>query len=206
MAAGTFPDAWEEVALVTIQKCGGTAYQFAAITDEVEINEPDYPGESIATDVGGRIWNQKPQEDGEINLTLYPISADIADNTGLFQHMSGSTDAAQPLTSAVTFVAGISKQRDTFMVAMMWTDDTAVTSASGATSTSAKVATRFSCKLARLVSHKASFGPDKPLTIKATFKFPAMNKAGTVRPYKWESTNDCSSVLPALTYATIADL
>jgi hypothetical protein len=298
---GTFPDAWEEVAIVTIMRCAGTvatdALNFAVLTDEIEINEPDYPGESIPNAAGGRIWNQKPQEDGEVSLTLYPIGVDInrlratctitiatpgevtcnghglsvgeavtftttdtlptgiaagtiyyvisagltanvfrisltaggvAINTsgsqngvhtlysvtanGLFQQMSGypaaGYDITQPLATMTAFTAGISKVRDTFLVAIMWTDDSAVCKAIDATSTSSKVATRFSAKLARITSHKASFGPDKPLTIKATFKFPPFDKTGTKRAYKWESTNETSggTALPALTYTSLTDI
>ena len=80
--AGTFPDSWEEVALVTIQVKGGTARQFAAITETVDISEPDYPGESIMNVGGGRIWKQTAQEDGEVTLEIYPVELDTATNNG----------------------------------------------------------------------------------------------------------------------------
>src|SRR3990167_11380441 len=86
---GTFPEAWEEVALVTLQVKGGTARQFAAITETLDISEPDYPGESIKTLAGGRIWKQSPQEDGEITLEIYPIELEEADNTGLANYFGG---------------------------------------------------------------------------------------------------------------------
>lgn len=200
--AGIFPETWTEVCLVTIQLKGGTARQFAAITETVDIGEPDYPGEAIPTLAGGRIWKQSPQEDGEITFELYPIELDTAANDkGLFQQFAGGTwDTAEPLATDIAWPVGINRDRDRFIVAIMWTDDTAQTSAMAVTSATDSTALRFYAKECRMTSHKASF-TDGILKITATFKFPAMNKAGTVRSYAWESTDDGdTSPLPALTY------
>ncbi len=72
--AGTFPDAWLETALVTVQKKGQSAQQFAAITETIDIGEGDWSGESINNCAGGRLWKQTPKEVGEITLELYPIN------------------------------------------------------------------------------------------------------------------------------------
>lgn len=207
MAAGVFPDAWEEVGLVTIQQAGGTARQVNAIVTDVKIDQPDYPGESIVNTGGGRIWNQKPQEDGEVTLEMYPISADEGDNFGLDQYYGGgSIDSSQPITTNTSFTAGISKQRETYCVAVLFTDDTAFTSAFGTGSTSAKVAYRWYCKLARLVSYKKSFNPSDGWKATATFKFPPMNKAGTIKVFKEQSSNDLSTApFPALLYTAVAN-
>ena len=202
---GVFPDDWAEVALVTLQKKGGTAYQYAAISETVDIGEPDYPGESIKTLVGGRIWKQTGQEDGEVTLEIYPISANPGSNTGLFQEFAGGTwDTSEPVATDTTFVAsifGAEKQRDRYIIAIMWTDDTAVTSAMAATSTTDKVALRFYAKECRFISHKTDF-TDGMLKTTVTLKFPAMNKAGDTRSFAWESTNatQVATNLPALTY------
>ena len=71
-----FPEAWEEVALVSIEISGGNEIQFSTTTETIDISEPDYPGESINNTAGGRIWKQSPQEDGEDNLEIYPIELD----------------------------------------------------------------------------------------------------------------------------------
>lgn len=201
--AGTFPQAWEETALVTIDLFNATTpvtFQAHTLTDSVDISEPDYPGEGIPNLAGGRIWKQSPQEDGEITLELYPNRLDIDTDTtpdtfgGLFQFFASgqtidTTSPTNPISTNTTFVAGDDRTRDRFRVAVMWTDDTAITSAAGATSSADSVALRFAAMGCRMVSHKASF-TDGILKVTATFKFPAMNQAGTVKMFRWESTND----------------
>ena len=206
--AGTFPSAWQEVCLVTIQKAGGTAYEFHAISSTVDISEPDYPWEGIPNLAGGRIPKQSPQEDGEVTFEMYAVRTDPnIDNGGLHQHhVGGTADTSQPLITDTSWVAGVHRQRDTFLVAIRWTTDTAMTSATEVTSTADKTALRFYAKLARLTSHKSSF-TDGILKQTVTFKFPAMNPTGTTAPWAWESTDDTdTSVQPALTYTSATDL
>ena len=206
--AGTFPQAWEEVALVTIQKLAGTAYEFHALTETIDIGEPDYPGESVPNVAGGRIWKQSPQEDGEVTLEIYPTNLDTATSgNGLFQQFTGGTwDTSQPLATDIAFDAGVmdaDRTRDKFMIAIMWTNDTAQAAANDATTTADAVALRFYAKECRITSHKSSF-TDGVLKTTVTFKFPAMNRAGTTKTHAWESTNDGdgATALPALTYST----
>jgi hypothetical protein len=179
------PESWNEVAKVAITKAGGSNYQYDAITETIDISEPDYPFETVASIAGGRIGKQSPQEDGEITLELYPTSLSIADNGGLFQLFTGSTDASQPLTTVVAFSAGVSRARDRFRVAILWTNDTTCTDAAGATA-GATDSLRFYANECRMISHKAEY-TDGILKVTATFKFPAMNQAGTARNYAWES-------------------
>ena len=187
---------------MTIQLLGGSAIQFAAITETIDIGEPDYPGESVPNLAGGRIWKQMPQEDGEITLELYPLNLDSTAVVGLFQQFNGGTaDTAQPLANDTSWGVGISRARDRFLVAIMWTDDAAQTSAVAATTTNDAAALRFYAKECRITSHKSSF-TDGVLKTTATFKFPAMNKAGDTKTHAWESTNDGDTTpLPALTYS-----
>ena len=351
--AGTFPDAWQETCLVSIQKKGQSAQQFAAATETVDISEGDYPGESIASLGGGRIWKQSSKEDAEITLELYPISLNyisggtissidgdgtnitlttsaahglvVGDtvrisnttnygttaspvnytvssvtsttivvmksstnnveetdgtwmgfkgNTGLFQQfkgpskstaissidgdadsvdvtstahglvvgdiieVSGTTnyngpfviatvptddtftctdqshnvagetvgfvtkisDAGQPLSTDLVSGTGIDRSRDRFMVAILWTTDTAINSAMDATTDTDKTALRFYAKECRIISHKSSF-TDGILKVTATFKYPAYSKDGTTKNDAWQSTDDTDTTpLTALTY------
>ncbi len=175
----------------------------------------DYPGESVPTTAGGRIWKQSPEEDGEITLELYPIQLSVADNTGLFQQFAGNDDDAggyddsEPLATNTTFIASAytaRRQRTKFLVAVMWTNDPLQESAitMDTPGTTAKVALRFHVKEARIVSHKTAF-TDGIVKTTVTFKYPAMNKAGTTRSWAWESSNDMlksgSAELPDLTYS-----
>lgn len=187
---GTFPQAWEETALITIQKLAGTAYEFHAIIETADLPEGDYPGESKPTVGGGRIWKQSPKEDGEFTLEFYPIQLDTTAGAGLFQEFNGGTwDTSVPMSTDTSWPAGIQRTRDRFMVALMWTDDIAQTAANDATTTADATALRFYAKECRLVSHKASY-TDGILKVTATFKYPAMNKAGDTKMFRWESTND----------------
>lgn len=200
---GTFPQAWEEVALVTVELFNASApvvLQAHAMTETVDISEPDYPGESIPNLAGGRVWKQSPQEDGEITLEFYPTNLAIDTDTtpdtfgGLFQFFASgqtidSTSPTNPIETATTLYPGINLSRDRFRVSICWTNDTAITSAAGATSSADSVALRFAAMGCRMTSHKSSY-TDGILKVTATFKFPAMSQDGTTKMYKWQSTND----------------
>lgn len=207
---GTYPIAWEEVAKIAIIKLAGTPYLFEAITETIDISEPDYPGESISTVAGGRIWKQSAQEDGEMTLEIYPTDLDTTGSTGLFQQFTGGTwDASGALATDIAFDAGVfdaDRERDRFMVVILWTDDSTINTAAevldptGATGTD-KVGLRFYAKECRITSHKSSF-TDGILKTTVTFKFPAMNKAGTTKTHGWESASDIGATpLSALTYS-----
>ena len=194
-----FPDAWEETALVTIARFGSsTAIQaksyFAAITETIDISEPDYPGEGIPTLAGGRVWKQSPQEDGELTLELYPIQASAGNsehNLGLFQQVvgvSGDTayDTAEPITTDTSWAAGISRERSRFAVSVLWTNDTTpATDAFAATAVSTD-SLRFTAISCRIISHKTSY-TDGVVKTTVTFKFPAMNKIGDTMMFRWDS-------------------
>ena len=206
---GTYPQAWEEVALITISKIGVAAsgadvtMQANAMTETIDIGEPDYPGEGIPNLAGGRVWKQSPQEDGEVTLEFYPTDVSAGDgenNKGLFQAFNGGTwDTTEPISTDTSWGAGIDRTRDRFRISIMWTDDTSQTSAESATTTADATALRFAAMSCRITSHKESF-TDGILKVTATLKFPAMNQAGDTKMFRWESTNDGdgAQALPAL--------
>lgn len=120
-------------------------------------------------------------------------------NEGLFQSFNGGTwDKDEALTTDTSWGVGIDRTRDRFRVAIMWTDDINVTSATNLTSATDSTAMRFVAMGCRMISHKASF-TDKALKVTATFKYPAMNKDGDTKMSRWESTNDGdTTALPVL--------
>lgn len=209
---GTYPQAWEEVAKIVILKLGGSVYGYEAITETIDISEPDYPGESIPTTSGGRVWKQSPQEDGEITLEIYPTNVLQTDgsnlSSGLFQYFAGGdTDSDNPTATDISWVAGVDRTRDRFMVVIMWTDDTTlntpalVLNHTDLTNASA-VGLRFYAKECRITSHKSDF-TDGILKTTVTFKFPAMNQSGTTKTHGWESTNDIgTSAMSELSYGS----
>lgn len=193
-----FPDIWAETALVEVQKFDGTTplkWQCMAMTESVDISEPDYPGEGIPTLSGGRVWKQSPMEDGEITLEIYPIELDAADdanNKGLFQQYIGGTYDTDPITSDTSWVAGVSRTRDRFAVSILWTNDATATVASSTTAASTD-SLRFVAISCRIISHKTSF-TDGIVKTTITFKYPAMNKAGDTMMQRWESGDDTALV------------
>ena len=203
---GTFPDDWSEVALVTIQKSGGTAYLFGSVTETIDISEPDYPGEGIPNLAGGRIWKQSSQEDGEVTLEIYPLNLDTTAGEGLFQEfVGGAVDSSGALATDIAWASGIDRSRDKFMIVVMWTDDTTITTAALVNDPSPSAATdklclRFYAKECRIISHKTAF-TDGIVKTTVTLKFPDSAKIGTTKSWAWESTNEIAATpVGALTY------
>ncbi len=205
--AGIVPPAWQEVAIITVKPFNGTAREFMARTETVDISTPDYPGESIVSLAGGRIWKQSPQEDGDITLELYPVEETDGDNGGMTQYfVGGALDSTDPIQTdtTTTLAAGAQILRAGFLVAILWTDDPAAADATALHKTDDKVFRRFYSKNARVISYKEDF-TDKILKATVVFKFPAVTRDGLKRNFRWETTNITNTTtdrLAALTYTT----
>ena len=204
-----FPEAWEEVALVSVTRFGSSASiraaaQCHAMTETIDISEPDYPGESIPNIAGGRVWKQSPQEDGEITLEIYPIQASAGDaenNLGLFQQFvgisgDGAYSTSEPIITDLSWPAGVQRTRSRFRVTILWTNDTTPPSTAETAVASGSEGLRFSAMGCRITSHKTSY-TDGIVKTTVTFKFPAMNKAGDVMMFRWDSC-DSSAQMAAL--------
>src|SRR3990167_829871 len=194
--ATVVPDMWDEVVLVSIYRQGDATtgeVNYAAINTGWEINEGDYPWESIPNSAGGRIGHQSPQEDGEITLELYPVGLGGTSGVGLFQQwhqVSGTPPAAydtsEPMASDSSWIAGQNRVRDSFRVSILWTNDPAsVATAAGATAASTD-GLRFYATDCRIKSHKTSWSPSDGEKVNVTFKYPSWNKEGTARIGLWE--------------------
>jgi len=174
-----------EVALVEIQAKGGTAYQFATIIEEITPNQGDKDGESIALVNGGRLWKRTPEGDFEITLKIYPLDTRQASSMDLaqgFQNVDSNWDVADPYSDVN------SRNREDFRVAILWTDDTAATTASGTTA-AANLARRLVFTQAYMTAYKDSFD-DKVVSAEVTFKGPAFNKEGTGNVTRQSSKSD----------------
>lgn len=207
MASPAVPPAWQEVAIITIKRYDTTAREFMAITETLDIGTPDYPGESIVSLAGGRIWKQSPQEDGELTLELYPVEEADEDSGGMTQHfVGGAFDSSDPVQTdtTTTLAAGVQITRKGFLVAILWTDDTAAADAAALLKTDNVIARRFYAKNCRVISYKEDF-TDKILKATIMFKFPPVTKDGLRRNFRWETTNISNTTtdrLAALTYTT----
>lgn len=183
--------AFQETFLLEVCKKGGTAVQFAGVTEDITtISEGDKDGEGVVLGNGGRIWKRTPEGDYEITVKIYPLSVDITDSNDMAQFFLGGTyDSTAPIDQVNT------RGRDLFRVVILWTDDTTATVASTATVTGS-ASRRMYFNDARCTSYKANFG-DKILSADVTFKGPAFNKSGTGTVH-YESVTSQSSNLPAL--------
>ena len=184
-------NAWLETALVTITKLAGTDYEFAALTETVDIDQGDKDIEGIANVAGGRVVKWTPEGDTMITLEIYPTGVN-----GL-ESPDGVANLFHGFTSTST--GSNSRTRDLFRVAVLWTNDTTATSGAGATaaSTSNK---RFVLANAYVTSYKTSF-TDGIQKSTVTFKAVPFDKAGTTSNILEEGIDNTAST--ALTAYTI---
>lgn len=188
----TQDNAWLEQALVSIEKEAGTAYEFATITETIDLDSGDKDIEGIPTLGGGRVVKYTPEGDTSITLELYPTGVNglAATPTGvanLFHGFAGETGSNTTV-------------RDKFRVAILWTNDTTATSGMGASAASTS-AQRFAIAKAYCTSHKTSF-TDGIVKVTATFKCAAFNKTGTGNILEEEADNTALSTLSAYTSTT----
>lgn len=166
--------AWAETALVSIAKyaTGGLAdVEFAALTETIDIDLGDKDVDQVVNLKGGRLVKKTPQDITTITFEGYPVDIDSAAGTGISQMFEGGTwDTTEPMTVEA------STSRDLFRLALMWTDDTAATSAAGAT-TGTSNAYRIVFAHAYMTSMKPSF-TDGILKFTFSFKCPAFNSKG----------------------------
>lgn len=194
----TTPDTWGKYCLVSLESgATTTVVEFAARTEDIDINEGDRQGDVVANMDGAFLWIDRPQEAGTITMKIRPVSL-VATTAagGLFQqYRGGSVDSSDPLACATGAAASATLlatfTRDLFRCAILWTNDTAAVAAAGAV-TAGTQGLRFWCQYARIVSHSASF-TNKELVISVTLKFPPRTSAA-VWNYSWESCTSAALV------------
>ena len=187
-------NAWLETALVTITKLAGTDYEFAALTETIDIDQGDKDIEGIANVAGGRVVKWTPEGDTSITLEMYPTGVNgLATPDGVANLFHGFTDTSTGSNSRV---------RDLFRISVLWTNDTTATSGAGATaaSTSNK---RFALANAYATSYKTSF-TDGIQKVTITFKTTPFNKAGDTSNILEEGINNTASTT-LTAYTTVAN-
>jgi len=192
LAAG----AWSETALVAIAYYGSGSetsndIQFASLTETIDIDMGDKDIDQVASIGGGRLVKKVPQDITTITLEMYPLDIDAIGGTGvaqLFHDTKANWDSSEPLE--VTS----SRNRELYRIAILWTDDTSVTTGNGAV-TSGSNAYRIIFAHAYCTSAKPSF-TDGVLKVTATFKVPAFNPNGVGNIH--EQSIDGTATLNAL--------
>ncbi len=183
--------AFQEVFWLGITKKAGSAYQFAAISEDLTPEEGDKDGEGVAMGNGGRIWKRTPEGDAEITIKIYPLDLRATSSADMAMFFTGDdTDSTAPISTTNTRV------RNLFQVAALWTDDLTATTAEG-TTVSGYAARRIVFLDARCTSYKESFD-DKILSAEVKFKVPAFNRSGTGRIVRDSVTSQDGAGLSAL--------
>jgi hypothetical protein len=113
---------WQETYLVTLSVKGGSDYEFAAKCEDVTFGG-GARGITLKTLVnGGNLVQFNPQEMWTVTMTLYPV--EVSDIEQMFY--GGTLGGAQPRSATNVF------NRYEMRFALLFTDDTGVTSGVGA--------------------------------------------------------------------------
>lgn len=195
MTAIATEDAWMETCFISIMtRDASDNVQFAALTKSIEIDpgEKGIEGQPVLN--GGRIRMWKPQSDTTITFEAVPLFAGTTSGTtgkGYFDLMH-TTDTTFPIAINAT------RNRPLHRIAILWTNDTSVTSAHTAT-TDTFSAIRYVFANCVITSVKSKFDPEEGLMFTITAKCTPFNKAGTTN-MKFESCEGSTStdILPAL--------
>jgi len=187
-----FPDLWGQgTALIAVTASGGSDINFSADVSSIDIDMGDKDFDSIATTRGGRLHKQTPEADTTITFEGYLTHLDTAEAEAVQRFFTTrsnwDTSEAYDVTNA--------HLRDNFRVAILWTEDTAVTLAAG-TIPSGSAALRFVAIKCQLFSVKPTFTDNE---LKWTFKFKTSPfQADGTANLRWQSC-DGTPTLDALT-------
>lgn len=190
---------WQERAFVTITKKGGNDKDFHALLDEIGFSGGDKDFDATALMNGGRIRVRSNQEPYEFTGTLYPTGPTSdpgasTDPRGIMEFFHGSSDTGD---NDSHFKYEASHTRDDFRVAVMFTNDTSVTSAVDSVSGSSKQAYRYVQTDAHLVSAEPSFD-DQVLTVEVTFRSAPFDETASPNAYVEGYTGDSSDTMSSL--------
>jgi hypothetical protein len=188
MAAPTSPDAWMETCLIAISSRGGSDQQFAALTENVRVSVGRKPYEGIALVNGGRIGNERPQEDTTVTMECYFVDIGVTSTNHsalqIFATGGGATDTPS-WDDSDPKEATISRNRRKVRVALLWTDGSETT-ANGAVGADTN-ARRLTLADGEITNWEEDF-TGGILKVTCEIIFPPFDKDGT-GCLKWEHTN-----------------
>ena len=203
MAGDTLPDSWKERLLISIIPDGGSAQDFAALTEDITAFDwGDKDIEGIPLVNGGRIAKWTPMTDESITMKVYPLTALPASTsaassaTGVVQlyHPQSTADETEPI------VVDNSLVRKKFGIVILM----AKTLPANATTLPEVDVPAYRIQIinAYMTSYKPSFD-DKHFSAEITFKWTPFNKYA-VSNKREESTGNVTStqLAAAITTAT----
>lgn len=193
--------AWQERAFVTIQKKGGSAYDFHSDLSEIGFSggSKDVEGQPLMN--GGRMTQYSSQEDFEFSGTLYMSGVSAEDSTGIASYFHGSDDQKDSNTGQYEYETSLT--RDDFVIAVLFTNDTAVDSALDDVASGSE-GYRFICADAKLTEYEQNFD-DMVLQVEVTFIIPPFDVAGNSRVVEQEQTDSASAALSVPTDGAFSD-
>lgn len=166
-----------------------TYYDFQGLIghDSISIDEGEKGIESIPVGGGGRVVQKNPKADTTITFTCYPVEIDFTTGGGIsmaFRDVQSNWDTGtEPMEQTD------SRNRDTFLVAFLVTDDSANTGADEVTAASTN-SFRWIAAHCFMTGYKPSF--DGTFKVEVTFTVPATTKTGESK------IHECSGVATAL--------
>jgi hypothetical protein len=199
--AGTDPDAWKEVCMISILPESGSALAFQGFTEDITAMDwGDKDIEGVALLNGGRVVKVTPMGDESITFKVYPINAEVTAGEGAVQHFHSIVTAgsyADDSTQPIAVPNSINRRK--FGIVILWAE----TLPSNATTVPdiSKTAYRIQVVNAYMTSYKPSFD-DKILSAEVTFKWAPFTKAAVGN--KREESTDGTAQLPAAITTAIA--
>ena len=179
-------DAWYDKAYISVSAVGGAEKQLRAKTTSLSISGGNFDIESLET-FAGKIKKVGSREDFEITFDGIPISHQDFD--WMFHGLT--TNTATSITSSTII---------DYRVAMLWTDQTGVTSATQAIATASE-AYREMYAECNLVSLEKNMDAGDHLTATLVFKCPFEDTGGSVNFIK-EACDTTSALESASAYTT----
>lgn len=192
----TAPDTFGPYFFFSIKREGQTEQQIADQIDlsSLEWGDGDTPFEGMPNAAGGYAGKESPQEDGEVSFDT--IDRDVAVAKWLKAEYAQLNDATEPIAPGTAITAVIASARRKYSVVRLFTNDPAVTTASGAVQTSYQARRDIGLNC-RITSCKDSMG-DGILKTSVTLKYTPRDVSGTSRNYVPEKS-DGTAQLPAFT-------
>lgn len=180
-------DHWVETALISLTKSGGSAIEFAALTDEMSFGggERDIAVRTLLN--GGNLRRFTPMTITEVNFKMYPDQVNDA-----MQFFGGT---ANTKSSGVITTTNILTRFD-IRVIVLWTTQAAT--AAGEQITTADDALRM-IAINGNITKCTPFWDDGEQGFDVTVKIPAYNRTATGN-ITWASTDGAGNLAAAGTY------
>lgn len=189
-------ESFQERVFVTITKKGGSDVDFHSSLNEIGFGGGEKGTEGQPLMNGGRRRIHSAQEDFEFTGTLYQYGVDASSASGLDSWYHASGDNLDGTTGTSEYETAL--DRTDVRVAVMWTNDDSVTSATDEVSASEDhQAVRYVLTDANITEYVPSFD-DQVLTADFTATVTPFDETGSSRLKVQEYTGDASNTLSAL--------